>query len=286
MHLVSGWHDILLRELLEDYETLRANGKSPFLTIGPWQHTDRGVMLAALREGILWHDAHLKHNPLRLRKKPVRLFVLGANEWREYEAFPPPATERAYYAGAQHTLTAQPPLADSPPDEYIFDPAKPTPALGGLMFGPLGGVHDQRSLQSRRDVLTYSTVPLAEDVVVIGAPRVTCFARSSTPYTDFFVRVCDAAPDGHTINVSDGMVRVRGRELGEWRLDIQLLSTAFRFRRGHRIQLMIASGQHPRWDRNLGTGESWHSSVGGVLQHQTIYHDAERATVLTLPLIR
>lgn len=285
VHLVSGWHDLLLRELVDDYETLKESGHPPYLTIGPWQHTDRGVMLAALREGIIWSDAHLKNKRGRLRAKPVRLFVMGANEWRDYESFPPPSFEGAYFLGAQGVLSADPPDTGVMADEYVFDPAHPTPALGGLMFGPLGGVHDQRPLQGRSDVLTYSTAPLEQDVEIIGHPRVTCYVRSSARHTDFFVRVADASPDGGSINVADGMVRVRDRDEDDWRLEIKMLPTAYRFRKGHRIQLMIASGQHPRWDRNLGTGDYWHSNASGVVQRQAIFHDAGRASVLILPVI-
>src|SRR5215212_8213985 len=128
-YLVSGWYDILLRELLEDYAVLRAAGRRPYLTIGPWAHTDAGPTLEALRGGLDWFDAHLHDAPEHLRPQPVRIFVMGAGEWRDLDAWPPPNQEAHFFLHAEGQLGETPPVP-APPDHYRYDPADPTPSLG------------------------------------------------------------------------------------------------------------------------------------------------------------
>src|SRR5438105_14468674 len=129
--LVSGWYDFFLRELLDDYVLLRAAGKSPYLTIGPWFHTSLPQTFETLRQGIAWFDAHLKGDPSALRAKPVRVYVMGAGEWRELDEWPPPSRKRNYFLHAQGQLGTEPSMEEEAPDRYRYDPTEPTPALGG-----------------------------------------------------------------------------------------------------------------------------------------------------------
>jgi hypothetical protein len=250
---------------------------------------DPGGMANALRLGVKWFDAHLKGHRDQLRARPVRLYVMGAEEWREYEDWPPPATETPYFLGENGRLSAQSPPSTSPPDVYCFDPADPTPNVGGALLSRDAGRRDNRPLEARPDVLTYTTPPLEEPVEVIGPVRLLLFVHSDRAYTDFFGRLCDVTPHGRSLNVCDGIFRVepgRGRRMadGSLRLEIDMWATAYRFRAGHRIRLQVSSGAHPRYARNLGGEELAWTAVTMHPAKQQIFHDWERPSALYLPL--
>jgi putative CocE/NonD family hydrolase len=216
---------------------------------------------------------------------------MGADEWRELDDFPPPACEIRYHLHAGARLAAVPPACESPPDRYRYDPADPTPALGGALLAFRGaGPQDNRSLEARLDVLCYTTAPLDFDLDVIGPVRLELFARSSLPYADFFGRLCDVAPDGRSTNICDGLFRVEpgcaeSQPDGTLRLEVDMWATAYRFRRGHRLRLQVSSGAHPRWSRNLGTGEPVATGVTMRVADQTVYHDLARPSALVLPAV-
>ena len=293
VHLIGGWYDYYLRGLLRDYATLKAAGRQPYLTIGPWWHSHPGELMAGLREGLAWFEVHLQGEGRPLRQKPVRLYVMGAGEWRELDDFPPPARQTRYYLHAGAGLATEPPAgADaSPPDGYRYDPADPTPALGGAFLGFRGaGPQDNRPLEARADVLCYTTPPLAREVEVIGPVRLELFVRSSLPHTDFFGRLCDVAPDGRSTNICDGLLRLepgRGEAQpdGSLRVEIDLWATAHCFRPGHRLRLQVSSGAHPRWSRNLGTGEALATGVRTAVADQTVYHDGDHPSAVVLPVV-
>ena len=289
VHLIGGWYDFMLADLLADYETLAAAGRRPFLTIGPWIHLDRDVNRAALREGLAWFDAHLKEQPDRLRRRPVRVYLMGADEWREMDAWPPAAESAGLYLQEHGRLSDRRPPRHAPPDHYLYDPADPTPALGGPLFRSEAGPTDNRPLEARPDVLTYTGPPLIRDLDVVGPVRLELFARSSLAHTDFFARLCDVHPDGRSINVCEGIFRLqpgRGERLadGSVRVEVDMWATAYRFKVGHRIRLQLSSGAHPHYARNLGTGASLATATEMRPAYQTIYHDADHPSVLCLPL--
>jgi putative CocE/NonD family hydrolase len=291
VHLIGGWYDYYLRGLLRDYASLKAAGRRPYLTIGPWHHAHPGGLMTGLREGLRWFDAHLKDAGDHLRREPVRIYVMGADEWRELDDFPPPARPTRYYLHAEGGLTRDPPGGTAPPDGYCYDPADPTPALGGALLALKGaGPQDNRPLESRSDVVCYTTPPLAQDVEVIGPARLELFVRSSLPHTDFFGRLCDVHPDGCSINICDGLFRVepgRGEAAPDstLRIEIDMWATAHRFREGHRLRLVVSSGAHPRWSRNLGTGEAPATGVTMSVAEQSVYHDAAHPSALVLPIV-
>jgi putative CocE/NonD family hydrolase len=302
VHLIGGWYDYYLRGLLRDYATLKAAGRRPYLTIGPWFHAHPDGLMTGLREGVTWFDAQLRGDRRHLRHKPVRIYVMGADEWRELDDFPPPARQTRYYLHAEEGLRRDPPGETSPPDSYRYDPADPTPALGGALLAFKGaGPQDNRLLEARSDVLCYTTPPLAQDIEIVGPVQLELFARSNLPYTDFFGRLCDVAPDGRSINICDGLFRVEpGRgEAGPDgspsavlrpgpdqcpRVTIDMWATAHRFRRGHRLRLQVSSGAHPHWSRNLGTGEPLATGVRTAVAEQTVYHDSPHPSALVLPV--
>lgn len=251
VHLIGGWYDYYLRGIMRDYAVLQAAGRSPYLTIGPWNHANPGPMIVGLREGITWFEAQLKGKKQQLRQKPVRLFVMGREEWREFEAFPPASQSATQYLQAVSRLSTQPPPADSPADHYRYDPTKPTPSCGGaILGGDNAGAVDNHELEARADVLVYNSKPLAAPVTIIGTVRLTLYARSSLTHTDFFARLCDGTADGRSLNVCDGLLRVKPESAqrqadGTVLLNIELWPTAHCFRAGHRLRLQISSGAHP-----------------------------------------
>jgi putative CocE/NonD family hydrolase len=289
-HLVGGWHDFFLRGLLEDYTKLKAAGQRPYLTIGPWHHFSALGSFADLREGLHWFDTHFKGKPTALRRDPVRLYIMGADEWRDLPDYPPPAKTHRFYLTPERWLSADAPLGDAPPSRYVYDPSRPTPILGGTQFNLGAGMRDNRPWEQRSDVLTFTSPPLSDDMEVIGEARLTLYVRSSLEHTDFFGRLCDVAPSGVSTNVCDGLLRVcpgvgECQPNGTLKIEVALWSTAYRFRKGHRLRLCIASGAHPRWSRNPGTGEPLTTSTELRIAEQQVFHDEHHPSALQLPVV-
>jgi putative CocE/NonD family hydrolase len=287
VHLIAGWYDFFLRSGLEDYQSLKAAGRQPYLTIGPWHHFVGMNSLVALRESVAWYDAQLKGDYRGLNRQPVRLYVMGANEWRQMPDFPPPSNETRYYLHTRRLVTEPP--SDSPPDRYRYDPANPTPALGGAQFGLMAGAKDNWPLEARPDVLIYTSRPFDRALEVIGYIRLELFVESTLEYTDFFGRLCDVYPDGRSINICDGLFRVesgKGERLadGTLRICVDMWATAYRFRKGHAMRLLVASGAHPLWSRNTGSGEPLATATRLAVADQTVYHDAAHPSALILPV--
>jgi putative CocE/NonD family hydrolase len=289
VHQVGGWYDILLRETLSDYARLRSAGHTPYLTIGPWMHLSLECAWESLRQGLDWFDSVLRGDHRFVRRLPVRIYVMGSGVWREMRSWPPPARKTPFFLGESRQLLKERPGMDEAPDRYVYDPADPTPAVGGPMMNLEGGPRDNRALEARSDVLTYTSPPLQNDVEVIGPVLLVLHAKSSREFTDFFGRLCDVAPNGRSTNVCDGLLRVEPgngtlQPDGTLCLEISLWATAYLFQRGHRIRLQVSSGAFPRYSRNLGTGEPQATATHMVAASQTIYHDAAHPSALILPI--
>ncbi len=288
--LMDGWYDFCLPGLLKDYESMKAAGHAPYLTIGNWAHSDVMGQIAFLHESVIWYDAQLKGKTEKLRKLPVRIYVMGAKQWREMESWPPPARPTPYYLQEHKRLTTLTPEGSQTPDVYRYDPADPTPAVGGALFAPtMGGMKDNTELEARRDVLTFTTPPLSASQEVIGAVKLELYVRSSLEHTDFFGRLCDVHPDGRSYNICDGLFRVepgKGEPQpdGTLKIEVDMTATAYYFKIGHRIRLQVSSGAHPRWSRNTGSGEPVLEAVQLCTADQEIYHDADHPSALILPI--
>jgi putative CocE/NonD family hydrolase len=286
--LVGGFYDYFLPALLEDYRALRAAGRRPQLTLGPWAHADLGPVLTGLGESLAWFDAHLRGDASRLRPSPVRVFMMGSRRFIDLPDWPPPANTVRYHLHPDRALRRDPSVA-SPPDRYDYDPARPTPSVGGAVIGRHAGPKDNRRLESRADVLTYTSPPLEEDLEVIGEVTAELHVRSSLGYTDFFARLCDVAPGGRSTNLCDGLVRLWPGRLpldpgGVCRVDVALGATACCFRKGHRLRLQVSSGAHPRFARNLGGGEPLATATTMKVARQEVFHDPEHPSALVLPV--
>lgn len=292
---VSGWYDLFLDGLLEDFVAQQAAGLHPRLTVGPWHHLDLGYMPLSFRNALEWFDIHLRGAPPSKKRKAVRLCVMGSNRWQEFDIWPPRAATTPLYlhgSGAAKTgrLHLAAPALDNAADHYRYDPADPTPNLGGPKMGSDAGAVDNRVLEDRRDVLVFTTAPLTRDLEVIGPVCADLYVRSSTPFTDFFARLCVVDRRGRSLNVCDGNLRIEPgkgevQPDGSLRVRVAMSATAYCFRAGQRIRLQVSSGAHPRFARNLGTGEPLAAGVRMVVAEQTIYHDATHPSALLLPVV-
>ena len=286
--MVTGWHDIFLPLQLRDYAALRRAGNEPYLTIGPWRHADQKAVAAWINDSVAWLRAHLLDDRSGLRPEPVRVFVTGAEEWRDLPGWPPATREQRWHLQPGGVLAAEPP-APGEPDRYAYDPTDPTPNLAGPV-GMQGKARvDNRVLEARRDVLTYTSVPLPGDLEVFGEVTADLFVRSSREHTDFFARLCEVQPTGASVNICDALVRlVPGRPApepdGTIRVRFTLWPVGHRFRRGHRLRLQVSSGAHPRYARNPGSGEPLATATTLYLAQQQVYHDPDHPSAIILPV--
>ena len=238
---------------------------------------------------------------------PVRIFVMGRNEWRDEQESPLArardtrfslgATKGANGVAGDGTLVKTAP-AREPPDRYDYDPVNPVPTVGGRLccgndIPP--GPFDQRPIESRTDVLVFSTPPPGRNLEVTGFIRLELRAATSVVDTHFTVILADVAPDGCAAFLTDGIVRGRYRtstrkpELlkpGEiYRSDVDLWATSNVFKTGHRIRLYVSSSNLPRFNGNLNTGEPNARATRAVVARQAFYHDANHPSALVLPIV-
>jgi len=248
-----------------------------------------------------WFDHWLKGIETgMMAEAPIKLFVMGANMWRDEQDWPPVrAHNTAYYLHAGGRLGPDAPDGETP-DRYDFDPADPVPTRGGaLLMTPEypAGPFDQRPIEARSDMLVYTTPPLEHDIEVTGPITVQLWAVSSAPDTDFVARLTDVYLDGRAINLTDGIVRARYRHFAQgeppsfiepgrpYEYVIDLWATSNVFKAGHRIGLQITSSCFPRWDRNPNSGHPFGADADHQVAHQTILHDRERPSHVVLPIV-
>ena len=259
--LIGGWQDWFLEQTLYQYAALRDRGVDVGLTVGPWAHLgiDPGVTTP---ESLAWLTTHLPVDgapPAPPRPARVRVYVTGARTWRTMPDWPPPTTDRTWYLAPDGRLADDAP-AEPGATTFRYDPMDPTPSVGGRILARSAGQRDNTELEARDDVVTFTTGPLRKPVELLGGARVRLFVESDNPYADVFVRLCDVEPNGRSVNITDRLVRLDpapGEQpaTGERTVETTLPDTAHRFRAGHRIRLQVSGGAHPRYARNLGTGE-------------------------------
>jgi putative CocE/NonD family hydrolase len=293
--LVGGWYDPFLPAQVADYEALRAAGREARLTVGPWTHVSPGGMGEAVRDGLEWFDQHVSVSASvgagsPARRAPVRLFDMGRDRWEEFAEWPPPADLQSWYLGSGGTLSTGT-EHDGAPDRYRYDPADPTPAVGGpALLWKSAGRKNQQPREDRADVVSYSSPVLTEDVTVIGPISVQLHLRSSLDDTDVFVRLCDVSPKGRSTNLSDGIVRLSPDNVSKdddaiFRVTVAMWPTANTFQAGHRIRLQVSSGAFPLFARNTGSGEALATATKLCVADQEIWHDADHPSTLMLPVV-
>ncbi len=286
---VGAWYDYYLPYLLDDHAALVKSGADVQLSVVPGPHTDFQGLASGVRQAFDWLDAHLLGDRSRLDASPVRVIMGGGAGLRRLVTWPPEFVATRLYLGSGGRLGDAPPV-DSKPDKYRYDPADPTPAVGGTTISSNSGAKDNRTLEARADVLTYTGEPLTQALEIMGPVAAEIFVSSSLEHADFFARLCDVAPDGRSTNVCDGLIRLRPGEpprdvAGVACVRIELWPTAYQFAAGHRLRLQVSSGAHPRYARNLGGGEPLATATSLVAADQAVFHDPAHPSVLVLPVI-
>ena len=322
---IGGWYDIFLEGTLRNFVGMRARGKSARarekqrLIVGPWFHGlfDRVVGAVDFGPGVLpdavdlgglhlnWFDHCLGDAPDS--GAPVRIFVMGANVWRNENEWPlARAVATRWYLtseGRGNSLRGNGRLVTQAPtrevsDVYLYDPENPVPTKGGCTLMPGAqskGPQDQRTIEERDDVLVYTSEPLAEPLEVTGPVEAILHAVTDGRDTDFTAKLVAVAPDGGAINLCDGIIRARYRNslsraelldpgrVYEYR--IQLGSTSYAFAPGFRIRLEISSSNFPRFDRNLNTGGDIATESVGRPAVQRVFHGGVKASCVVLPVV-
>ena len=320
---VAGWFDVFLSGTLENFVGVRESGGSERaragtrLIVGPWAHGNAygGWPDHAFKEfermdaidlteiGIDFFARHLRGGEPDEDEAPVRMFVMGANRWRDEPEWPlaRARTER-WFLRAEGRLAPEPPAGEGH-DEYVYDPRDPAPTIGGPTSMPAkfmrqnAGPLDQSPLDKRDDVLIYSSPPLERPLEVTGPLELVLFAATSAPDTDWVAKLCDVNPEGKALILAEGVIRARYREgfeeprpieperVLEYRLD--LVATSNVFRPGHRIRLYVTSSSFPRFDRNANTGNPIGADTEEDMRAATqrIFHDADHASHLLLPVV-
>jgi putative CocE/NonD family hydrolase len=270
--LQTGWQDLFLQQTLEQYERLHRRGVDVALTVGPWTHIDTVTSGGStmIPESLDWLAEHLAGTGSRARSAAVRIFITGAKTWRDLPDWPPATTRRVLYPQPGGGLADHAAAEDASPATFAYDPADPTPTVGGRLLSPaFGGYRDDRALAARPDVLTFTGPALPEPLEVVGVPIVELAHASDNPHADLFVRISEVDARGRSRNVADGFARLDPASAdGIVRLDLD--AVAHRFAAGHRIRLLIAGGSFPHWERNLGTDEDPATSTRMAPSRRTI----------------
>ncbi|WP_131827940.1 CocE/NonD family hydrolase [Mycolicibacterium fortuitum] len=251
--LVGGWHDLFLEQTLEQYAALRQRGVPVRLLVGSWTHVDlmyRGG--PAVAESLAWLQRCVQG--VAPSDNPVRVNVEGNGPWQELTDWPPPQSRNElWHLGGDHSI-APTPTGDGQPVTFRYDPHDPTPTAGGAIISPNAGPRDNRAVENRHDVAVFTSTPLAKPLDVIGEVTAQISLTRDNPNADLFVRVCDVDPDGRSINVCDGIIRLNNEHPLTDTVKVSLNGTAHHFAAGHRVRVQIAGGAHPRFARNPGTG--------------------------------
>ncbi len=329
---ITGWNDFVARSTLELYEQITRASQGgtggPFqkLMVGPWRHDQIWLREtkfgdedfgSAARMGtkkigqlcIKWFDRWLKgiENGID-REKPVELFIMGENDWREYDQWPPKQvqyqslylTSKSGAIGAKGDgkLSTIKPDGDAS-DSFAFDPMDPVPTTGGVNFhfflknlGP----KDQRPVEQRSDVLVYTSEPLEKDTDIIGPIKAIIYASTEGVSTDFTAKLCEVRNDGYVRIIEDGILHgpdaidgepVKSMEPGRvYRFTIDLGATGIHLAAGHRLRVEISSSNFPKYARNPNTGEAAEFATEFKKVTQTIYHSLEFPSHIVLPVVR
>jgi putative CocE/NonD family hydrolase len=323
---VPAWYDIFQDGSIRNYLGIKEhggtdaarNGQRMLVYVGG--HAGPGPVVGQVDFGkasvlddrtliLRWYDYLLKGIDNGMgSEKPVKIFVMGKNVWRDEEAWPlARAKDNRFYlhsGGKANTLSGDGALSATAPageaaDKYVYDPADPAPTTGGPLCCDAnhepGGPFDQRPVENREDVVVYTAPAFKQDTEVTGPVSLELYVSSSAVDTDFTGKVVDVWPNGFAQNLTEGILRARYRTSREeaelmnpgqvYKLTLNLWSTSNVFLAGHRLRLEVSSSNFPRFDRNLNTGENQAHSTHMAKATNTIYHDREHPSALIVPVV-
>jgi putative CocE/NonD family hydrolase len=328
---INAWYDVSVgpNVAMFDYQTKNAATEAArnnmFMVIAPTLHCAQGrgesehTIVGERDMGDArfdytdlvqrWFDHWLKGAENGVTGEPkVRAYMMGSNEWKTYDTWPPKGAELVSYyldsdggansaAGNGRLTTAKVTRAGT--DKFTYDPLHPVPSLGGqsCCFAVLlGGSFDQAGLEMRHDILVYTSEPLKERVDVAGNIEVSLYLSSDVKDTDLTIKLMDVGPDGKAYNLDEEIQRLRWREGWDrpvfmepgkvYRVDLPPLVTSNSFAVGHRIRIEVSSSSFPHFERNLNTGGNNFDEKDGIIAHNVIHHGAAYPSRIVLPIVR
>jgi len=319
MYHWGGWYDIFLQGTLTGFDGAQHLGNSGArnqqkLVLGPWTHEGwreakqgelefpANAMLNDLTEVLRWFAYWLQGIDNGIMSEPaVQYYVMGAiengapgNEWRTASDWPPPAQHTPLYFHTGGSLQAEPPATMHAAATYLYDPREPVPTIGGKNLSLPAGPFDQSKIETRSDVLLFTSSVLMEPLEIAGPVKVALWFSSTARDTDFMAKLTDVYPDGRSMLVADGAIRARHRlsttqddlllpnEI--YSAEIDLWSTAIIFNRGHRLRVALSSSNAPRFDPNPNSGNPFRSGQDTVIATNTIYCDTAHPSHVVLPV--
>lgn len=318
----GGWFDIFGQGTVDAFRRLQGEAApgalwNQKLRMGPWSHSGLGLNACGQSiypftalddpnpDTIRWFDFWLKGKDTGIMDEPpVREYVMGAdglfsrapgNVWRTLPGWPPPSSPWKYYLQPARKLDVAPPSASGGSDTFTYNPSNPAPTVGGPNLTIAAGPYDQAPIESRNDILSYTTAPLGTAVDVTGHVELHLFASSIATDTDWTAKLVDVYPSGRAMSVTDGVLRARHRlsESSEtllvpgqvYEYVVDLWTTSLVFDAGHRIRVEISSSNDTRFDPNPNTGHAFRADAVTQSATNTIWHDAARASYLLLPVV-
>ncbi|CAN5643172.1 CocE/NonD family hydrolase [soil metagenome] len=329
----ASWYDVSTGPNLALFNHVRKNGvdaqvrDNQFLVIAPTLHCaykratentivgERSVGDARLDYDTMtygWFDFWLKgeNNDVIKNMPRVKYYTMGSNKWQTSDAWPPATSEMTTYylssAGRANSLygdgklTTKPLGKDEKPDAFAYDPAFPVPSYGGNVCctgtAVQGGAFDQHQMETRQDILVYTTEPFASGVELTGSIETTLYVASDAKDTDFTVKLIDVYPDGKAYNLDETILRARYRDGFDkevwmdkgkvYKLTLSPMATSNFFAPGHSIRVEISSSNFPRFDRNMNTGGDNYSESKGVIAHNQVFHSAQYPSLVRLPIVK
>lgn len=327
----ASWYDVSITPNLALFNHVRNNTKdknirdNQYLVIAPTLHCSytratENTTVGELSVGdarlnyeeqiYAWFDLWLKgeQNDFKEKTPRVQYYTMGSNKWQASETWPPEKAKLTTYylnstGGANSSfgdgqLTTAKAKADKP-DSFTYDPMNAVPSYGGNVCctgnAIKGGAFDQQQMETRDDILVYTTAALKEGVEISGFIESTLFVSSDAKDTDFTIKLIDVYPDGKAYNLDETIQRVRYREGYEkevfmekdkvYKVDLTPMSTSNYFKEGHRIRVEISSSNFPRFARNLNTGGNNYDEKEGVIAHNKVHHSSKYASQIRLPMI-
>jgi len=295
----GGWNDFFCCEQLHDYQELCKLSKDCRLVVGPFTHWCIMSMQPKLFRSLFdFFDRHLRKDACAKNLAPVQVFTMGHDMgWRQFDSWPPPNVNVREYvlaraSGKDQVLVMQ--VDDGSRDteeetsiEYVYDPADPTPQIGGSTFNPMNcGRLPQNQVEKRDDVLVFTSKPLEGPLTIAGEIKVRLNVVSNVEGTDYVARACHVTPNGVSENIADGIVRRFNLEPGvKTQIEIVLSPVLNRLAAGDMLRIHVCSSAFPKHGRHLNTSDSFHLAVEPKLSRQQVILGGSGGSRVIVPVL-
>jgi putative CocE/NonD family hydrolase len=259
-----------------------------------------------------WFDLMLKEkqNDFKENTPRVQYYTMGSNKWQSSEVWPPENIEMTTFYlssnGSANTMYGDGKLTtlkrkiNNKSDSFIYNPLDPVTSNGGgvccMGNAVKGGAYDQQEVETRDDVLVYTSETLKNGFEVTGFINSSIYISSDVKDTDITIKLIDVYPDGTAYNIDETIQRVRYREGYDkevfmekgnvYKVDLSQMSTSNYFKKNHKIRIEISSSNFPRFARNLNTGGDNFNESKGIIARNTIHHSKKYPSSITLPIVK